>query len=617
MGCPPRAIRSGNRLDLVCVFEWRAAYRQRSDVGGQSYVVGAVASDPLRDGSESVQVQSRSERGHASAGLSQRGLDPRQTRRRTSRYDSLCPAGPAARLCGLCATLGLLAALHGVAQAKNVIVLPFGGPRGKAASNAVQKTLGSHRVLPAGPFRRVARQRRQAGVGARAALVAASAQFNVAATLQGQVKRRRGRWVLAVTVYSGHSGRPVGSRSFRLRGTRVDRLTLRLVKRTLVRYIRRCRPPGRGRSRARPPVAVAPDTRSPPDTAEAGSDATTSPSDTAADRQTSETPGSDTFDDGGDLDTMDGDVTEAPVVAPRRADRARRRVAQADDLGFQGSAGRLRRRDDGDDREAFDEDAERMGRQPWQSLVEVSAGLLLLNRRFAFSSPQEPREPPDYKTPTIVPAAQIEGAVFPLATITRTALANLGFAGRYYRVFGLKSSFGGGNASALDTVVQQFEAGVRFRWNVFDKPDGISLRLGVDYGQLAFHISDPANSVPLPDITYSYVKFAILGLNLPLYYVPTFTMSLKASFDYLLILSAGAIERTSSGGYGNSTTNGIEAGGGLNFQFSGFFADISGFYRRVFYSFDGLCYRQSLGCNFAGGALDIFLGLTVSFGYAY
>ena len=52
-------------------------------------------------------------------------------------------------------------------------------------------------------------------------------------------------------------------------------------------------------------------------------------------------------------------------------------------------------------------------------------------------------------------------------------------------------------------------------------------------------------------------------------------------------------------------------------SYRGFFAKAQGFYRRVFYAFDGLCYRKRTGCNYAGGALDIYSGGTINLGYAY
>ncbi|MCC6751013.1 MAG: hypothetical protein IT371_25375 [Deltaproteobacteria bacterium] len=521
---------------------------------------------------------------------------------------------------------------------KAVALYTFGGPQGSEATSTVRRALGGrYRVLPGSAFSRAAQQE-GTDAGSAAGVAAAARVLGVSAVIRGSISRLGGRWVLRIQVQSGHNGARVGNRAFPLRGTRLDPLTARRVAGAVLDLLAATRPPA-GAAR----VAVARPARRPARPAPVRVRPVPVPPEQPAVQPAPE--GDPATTDPGD-DGQAAAPEEPPRVAPRPPPR-QRRVASGgsdyegeggeerdrgagEDLGF--SVGRreggqksgrhgpgLRKRPGarGGDRDADPDDRKRgTTRPPWESIVEASVGLVLLNRTFAFNDPVEPAEPADYRTPSVVPAIAIDGAVYPLAPFMRNILANFGFVARFYRVVGLKSKVEGGRGEA-GTVVQLFEGGLRFRWNILSRASSPILKVGVDFGQLAFVFQTEENLIPLPNITYTYVKLALLGVEVPAYRTRRFAFGFSGTFDYLLTFSAGDIEKTDSTGYGKSSTGGIDLSLGIYTSISGFFVRGSWFYRRYFFDFDGLCYRQTLGCKHAGGALDVYTGGAVNVGYAY
>ncbi len=545
------------------------------------------------------------------------------------------PGGPGASwlLCLLGVTaLALWIAPSRAEARKRIVVMPFSGPRAGATTSAVKRKLaGRFRVVSTGAFARASRRGGRGAAGRRAGARA----LRVSAIVRGSMTRSGGRWMLRVSVFSGRTGARVGGRNFPLRGTRIDSSTARRVGAVLARFVARTRAPASlARARRRPRRAPA-YRRPPPRPRPQPTPRPVAPAPAA------QQPSSG-FDDGSDIDTSHADEPQltdatAPTSTPPRRVAAHQpppaAVPADDDIGFQVTGNKQRRRrrrvarrDDGEARvrrrSRDDDDEERRGnprrrrslRRPWQSIIEVSAGVILLKRTFNFNEPVDPQDPPDYKTPGVVPALYLEGSVYPLTAFTRGLITGLGLAGRYYRVLGLKSRVDGAAALA-DTVVQEFEVGPRYRWNILGKRSSPTLRFGFDYGQMSFSIVN--NQTKLPNINYTYLKLALLGVEVPIYCSRTLSFGASASFDYLVVLSAGDIDGTDQAGYGESSTGGIDLGVGVYASYSGFFAKITGFYRRFFYSFDGVCYQQRTGCNYAGGALDIYAGVALNVGYAY
>jgi hypothetical protein len=255
----------------------------------------------------------------------------------------------------------------------------------------------------------------------------------------------------------------------------------------------------------------------------------------------------------------------------------------------------------------------------WEKGIEVSAGLMLVSRSFDFNDPIQPASPNNYRS-GMVPALLVEGAAYPLVFVGRGPLSNLGVTASYYRVLSLKSQPPGANA-ASSTTLHQVEAGLLYRWNILGRATSPTLKAGASFGRLGFVIhwdeSTPSTQYTLPDIVYLYLKLSLVQLEVPFYHSKRFSIGATVKFDYLHVFSAGDIEKNDPGGFGRSTTMGIDLGGGIWATFSGFFLRAGGFYRRIGFAFDQTCYNQQTGCYAAGGALDVDGGLTFLGGYTF
>jgi hypothetical protein len=261
-------------------------------------------------------------------------------------------------------------------------------------------------------------------------------------------------------------------------------------------------------------------------------------------------------------------------------------------------------------------------RPSWEKIIDLSLGIMLVRRTFEFTDPKDPGpgNVPNYTSP-MVPAIVLDASIYPLCIFGRGPLANIGLVTSFYRVLGLKSSMSSVSSEPLPTTLQDFEGGLRYRWNILGRASSPTLKAGVSLGYSFFFIEwDPnISKVPLPNITYLYLNFAIGELEWPLYVRPRWSIGANAHFDYLYVFSAGDIQRTDSGGYGDGSIGGIDLGAGVYVTFGGFFARLNTFYRRIFYNFTGRCYQgeAATGCNLASGALDIYLAFGIYGGYAF
>jgi hypothetical protein len=513
------------------------------------------------------------------------------------------------RLLVSAAVLFGLALVPALAQAKRVVVLPFAGPRGGQAASQVRRA-ARVRAVSAGAFLRASRE------GGR---VAAAKKLGVAGIVSGKVGRLRGRWVLRISVRSGHNNRVVGRGTFSLRGTRVDGATARQVGRAVRRHLRRCKKPAgavrtrrkrRRRRRRRRPIRV----RKAPVPA---------PTPAPAPAPTPTVPKRRGFDDGSDIDGGAGGtgLGDEPKIRPRTARRSGGvggfGLGEDDERPDDTRRTRVRRRvrddDDDDDGGGRRRRVRRRGARPaWETVFEVFAGLHVQNRNFSFNDPVSPANPPSYKS-GVHTALSINAAIYPLAAFSRGVLADIGLVARYDRVVGLKSQLDA--TTIADTLSQTFEIGLRYRWNILASATSPVVMVGLEYGrQMFFILSDQP---PLPNITYDYLKLALARVQWPFFKRGPWKFGIGGAFDYLLVFSAGDIEQTDSSGYGTSSTGGIGGDVGLFASYKGFALRAQFFYRRFFFDFDRLCAIQGSGCGEAGGALDEYIGGTINLGYLY
>lgn len=515
----------------------------------------------------------------------------------------------------LVACLALSVSIPSVAVAKRVVLMSFSGPQGGPAAGQVRRALQGVRYVSAGAFLSAARSEGHVG---------AARKLGVAAVIRGNISRLRGRWVLRVTVRSG-TNQVIGRGTFSLRGARLDASTARQVARAVSRHLRRAHAPAgaarrvvrrKPRRRRRQPRVVVRKVPTPPPRRPAPVPPRRRPT-----RQ---------LDVGTDLDRgdTDGGLGDEPKVRPRVARRAggvagftvgadperpdvlRDRDRDADDPPV--LRRRPRRRDDNPDDGDGRRRGGRTGRQSWETIIEVFAGLNVQNRSFSFNAPVKPVNPPSYKS-GVHAALSISAALYPLAAFSRNALADIGLVARYDRVVGLKSQLD--VQTLADTLSQTFEVGLRYRWNILSRPTSPVVMVGLEYGrQMFFILSD---TPPLPNITYDYLKLALARVEWPFYRMGDWRFGLSGAFDYLLVFSAGNIENEDSTGYGRSSTGGINGELGIFGGYQGFIVRAQFFYRRFFFDFDRLCAIQNTSCGEAGGALDVYMGATINLGYTY
>jgi hypothetical protein len=480
------------------------------------------------------------------------------------------------------------------AAKKNVVILKINGPHGWRAKKVLNRALrGQVRLVSSRRFRQLAREQGQ---------LMAARMMQVSGIIRGSIARSAKRWIFMFTVNSGHNLKAVGSAMVPLRGARLDPISARraATKIGLIMAWTRAAPRmARARPRRR---AVPPPRQTRPEPKALPQALPRAPTQPVARPQVYAPPRKVPVyrdDNGGDLSAGDG----VPVYTSTRSvvvDEA------PDNLGFKVKKSSRRQRRERHDTSSSD-------REPWESLIEVSAGMMALSRRMSFEYPQgvdKLKGLPNYRS-GFVPALRLEGAVYPLITIGGP-LANLGLTGRYFRAFGLQYQME--NQPSLSVTLHGFELGLRYRWNILRKCTSPTLHLGLELGRTAFVIWNDQNlNLYLPSLAYLYLKLAA-SLDVPVYATRTFSIGLFAGFEYLPIFSAGMIAETDEAGYGPQPTGGIDVGGGAFLSYKGFFGRGSGFYRQISYDFEHACQQ---GCADSGSASDVYLSFSLSVGYAY
>lgn len=264
------------------------------------------------------------------------------------------------------------------------------------------------------------------------------------------------------------------------------------------------------------------------------------------------------------------------------------------------------------------EPGEMGGRLSYKRALDASAGLMLLHRNFDFSDPISPRQLEDhseYRSKTMYSIC-LESSFFPLYFLSRSRLSNVGLKLRYYQALG-HQALSPQSPDPIDTEVNAFETGLFYRWNVYARQDSPTLDTGLEFGRLEFSIKDePTAPVAMPDIEYTFMKLALVDLDVPVYRLAWVQLGLTVAFDYLIVLSTGEMANTDASGYGRSSTAGIDVQAGLFANGPHLYANMGWYYRRFSFDFDNVCYQNNLGCRAARGAVDVYNGFSIMLGYA-
>jgi hypothetical protein len=244
-------------------------------------------------------------------------------------------------------------------------------------------------------------------------------------------------------------------------------------------------------------------------------------------------------------------------------------------------------------------------RRPWETIIEAAVGFRGIQRTFEIDD-SGPRTYTRYEG-AVAPALALALELYPMASWRGTPLADIGLSFRWFSSIGLesrqKSSYG---EAYLPTTLDQFDLGLLFRWFWWDEPTSPSLKFGLEGGVLNFNMDDPVGFTDLPDVSYVYMRYRVLQLDLPLVRRGRFAFGLLGAFNYLHIFSSGDLEVLSLGGIGTTSTNAIEAEVGAKLTYGGLFSTTSFIYQRYI-----------SGSTTSRGATDEFKGFTLMFGYAY
>jgi hypothetical protein len=267
---------------------------------------------------------------------------------------------------------------------------------------------------------------------------------------------------------------------------------------------------------------------------------------------------------------------DAPRRKPAAADKAADKAAdQAADKAADDDTARRPKKPAGDDRKrrvaaaaAADDDGggavrKRKGRRrsdddatPPRVAARVAAGAAVAQRQLSYDTRSGFTQIPP-KVLTTAGSGRVDGEIYPfLLADPSSGLAALGLAAAYDKTFGLKIKIPNQTVSAPISQ-SHFAIGARYR---IDLGDTASVALGLDYAARQY-VADRsglmAAVLDAPDVDY-----AAISPGAALRVAVTGSVTAFAGADALLILAAGAIQKSAS--YGPATVYGLEGTGGVD-----------------------------------------------------
>jgi hypothetical protein len=185
-----------------------------------------------------------------------------------------------------------------------------------------------------------------------------------------------------------------------------------------------------------------------------------------------------------------------------------------------------------------------------EPMWEVSLGPRLLTRSFTYTD-NVSGLPGHTMSPS--PALQVEGEVYPLASMTSSFVRNFGLAGHFETTLGARTAAFDG--SALSTTDLTYRVGPRYRLSQV----GYVVLGGVDYTSHRFQMSGNQTGVISPDVVYSILRPSVSGR-----FYTGGGVSLAVTIAYLHVLSAGVLDQ--AGRFPRMTALGAEASFGVGYN---------------------------------------------------
>jgi hypothetical protein len=280
---------------------------------------------------------------------------------------------------------------------------------------------------------------------------------------------------------------------------------------------------------------------------------------------------------------------------------------------------------DGDDMERDDEmsiprDKSQLARN---GVVNIRAGLSVTGRTLSFTFREGFVEAPlGYEGP-MAAGAYASGELYPMAMDAekkkKGKVANLGIGFEFDRVMGLETAVdaGGGMVSNLITEQQHYAVGVRYRHNFGTTATSPTVVIGANYNQMKFAFDNPMELyIDMPQTTYTYYDPGA-AVRWPL----NDKMALHVAGSVMLVTDTGEIQAAEQ--YGRATVTGFDGEAGVEYLATEqITVRATGRYQAIGFSFEGDG-DESNGRDGdvttvdVGGALDKYMGATVTVGYLF
>ncbi len=205
----------------------------------------------------------------------------------------------------------------------------------------------------------------------------------------------------------------------------------------------------------------------------------------------------------------------------------------------------------------------------------------------------------------------IDGEVYPLGSLGNRYIAGIGIGLSFDRTLALKSTQDG--MEEFDSVQMAWGAGLRYAYELGDKPDEMTVRARVGYNSLG-HSIDFGDMVYVPDVNYAYVD---VGAGFRMMVIPK--LAAAADVRYLVVLSTGTFAEADN--YGGTSAWGLDFDLGADYEVIPNVLVRAGVrYTRMSLSFDGtgaLTQVGGVGEQYVDGASDTFLGAYLTGGYRF
>jgi hypothetical protein len=256
-------------------------------------------------------------------------------------------------------------------------------------------------------------------------------------------------------------------------------------------------------------------------------------------------------------------------------------------------------------------DGEKAAKAPAEAhpvAIDIGGGVRAFQRHLGYSSDNAHMRP--YDIDPGAAALMVAAELYPAASSTTGAGANIGLVANFQTAIGLKSSYKNPlvpeQQDSYATTSYGYELGLKYRF-----PFGTSeVGIAVSFGQQVFSLSLPEQPPNMANMTVPAVKYSYILPALGARFGVADGFAIAGGVGYLGVLGAG--EMTTDAYFPHASVRGIDLDLGVAIELAKHVEVRPGFkYRAFFYSMG-----YATGDRFdVGGAFDQYLGLNLLLGY--